>query len=188
MRKVKICGIKDPETAFFSAQCGADLIGIIQHPPSPRYVDLSLAKEIAHAAKEGGARAVAVFVNMREEEIVRRCEEIGCTMVQLYAQTDLPEQFDKIIVNDLHFPLREGRDFLLLDHAEGGKGVPLDWKNLAVPHKAPWFLAGGLDVHNIEEALALCDPVGVDISSGVERAGQKNLHLIEEFVVKARGL
>jgi len=187
MRKIKICGIKDPNTAYFAAMNGADYIGIIQHPASKRFVNVSLGKEIARAAIEGGARPVAVFVDMAEGEIIERCEAMEISLVQLYQpKMILPDSFEKILVNERDLPLRNGRDFLLLDHPQRGTGQTLDWKKLKPPKGAAWFLAGGLTPHNVQNALTLLNPSGVDVCSGVEKEGKKDTSLIEEFISKVR--
>ena len=187
MRKIKICGVKDPQTAYFAALCGADYIGLIQHPASKRYVNVSLGKEIAQAAAEGGARPVAIFVDSSAEEIIQLSQELGITLVQLYRpEIILPDLFEKIIVNRPDLPRRNGRDFLLLDHLEGGLGLQLDWEKIIAPRDAFWFLAGGLTAQNVQTALNQLNPSGVDVSSGVEKEGKKDASLIEEFIAKVR--
>jgi phosphoribosylanthranilate isomerase len=180
--KVKICGIKDPEIAAFSALKGADFIGIIRAPSSKRFVSLEQAKEIARAAREAGAEVVAVYVNSDEEEIIRECEALKITKVQHYGpHLILPANFTQLHVNKLPDEFREG-DFLLFDHPEGGQGKPFCWHSFQPPQNHPWFLAGGLTAMNVKEAIRLLKPYGVDVSTGVETAGKKDKGLIEAFL------
>lgn len=183
MTLIKICGIMDPETAFFAAQAGADFIGIIQDPRSKRYVPLPLALEIARAARLGGAKPVAVYVDAASEEIMKGCSDI----VQLHGgDRKLPENFSKIYVNDPSAILRKDRDCLLFDNVKPGSGAKFDWESFEPPVDKPWFLAGGLNPNNVAEAIKKLHPTGVDVSTGVEVNGIKDKKLILEFIQKVR--
>lgn len=184
---IKICGVKDPDIAEFAANKGAQLIGIVFAPASSRCVTSQRGKEIAAAAKEAGAEPVAVFVNSSAEEISAICEKTGIGIVQPYGLLEaLPEQLRQICVNAPGKPLRSGIDFLLVESESPGSGQKLDWERFVPPAYPEWFLAGGLNLENVEEALQRFDPFGIDVSSGVEREGRKNRGLIEQLIQKVR--
>jgi phosphoribosylanthranilate isomerase len=181
--KIKICGIQDPEMAFFTAQAGADFVGILQCRSSKRYVPASLAKEIAAAAKEGGATPVAVFVDAERAEI----EALGIETVQLYGKIPvLPETFRCIYANHPEKVLREGLDYLLFDHELPGRGLSLDLDTLKVPQGSAFFLAGGLNADNVGVAIEKLRPHGIDVSSGVEINGMQDREKIKTFIQKVR--
>lgn len=183
---IKICGIKDPEMALFTAQAGADFIGIMQYPKSKRYVSSELGREIALAAKEGGARPVAVFVDASVEEIIDSCEKIGITMVQTYGKNILlPTILDRIYTNSPDVYLREDRDLLLFDYSEG-TGIAFDWDAFKPPIGRNWILGGGLNPQNVSRAIKKLSPMGVDVSTGVEVNGMKDKELIQEFIKQVR--
>ena len=81
-------------------------------------------------------------------------------------------------------------EYLLLDAyrkgSPGGNGETFDWK-IIPPLEKPWFLAGGLSPENVEQAIKICRPFGVDVSSGVEIQGKKSQQRIREFIEKVRG-
>ncbi len=181
--KIKICGVTDPDTAFFTAQAGADLIGIIQYPGSIRYVPPARAAKIAIAAKEGGAIPVAVFVDAESASI----EQLGIETVQLYGNIPrLPERFRCIYANHPEMPLRTGEDYLLFDQGQGGSGIPFDWDHFEAPQGIRWFLAGGLTADNVGIAIEKLRPYGVDVSSGVEIRGMKDRGRIVSFIEQVR--
>lgn len=183
---IKICGIKDPEMAFFAAQAGAHLIGIMQYTQSKRYVSPELGREIAIAAREGGARPVAVYVDSSAEEIISTCEQMDIDMVQTYQKNLLlPAVLDRIYANPeevlVEVLVRENRDLLLFDHASG-TGTAFDWDAFKPPVGHGWILGGGLNPQNVRDAIEKLSPIGVDVSTGVELNGVKNRELIQEFI------
>lgn len=185
--KIKICGMKDPEMALFAAKRGADFIGIVHSPHSSRYVSLPLAREIAAAAREGGALPVALFVDASQEEIVQTGEQTGIFLIQAYGEeVVLPDNFHRIYVNRSAQPLRRDKDFLLLDESHG-RGI-LKEEFTPPSQDLSWFLAGGLTPENVGEMVKKYSPFGVDVSSGVEREGKKDKTLIEKFIREARRL
>jgi len=184
---IKICGIKDAETALFAAECGANFIGLVFAEHSKRYVIPEVAKEIVQTAKEKGAQPVAVFSDCTKEKVLSICEAVGIDIVQVHGSPiELPEYMKRIYVNNRESFLREGKDFLLFDHAQAGSGISFDWNSFIPPKGQPWFLAGGLTPKNVKEAIALLNPTGVDVSSGVEKEGKKDKKLIEAFIKEIR--
>jgi phosphoribosylanthranilate isomerase len=203
---VKICGITSPEDARLAAEAGADAIGLVFWPHSPRRVDAATARRIGDALPPSVVR-VGVFVDAPREEMVRTAEEAGLDLLQLHGG-EAPET-----LSDLPRPVlkavRVGNDFapqaalryegrvagLLLDtHREGmpgGTGETFDWSLVREVRRRSGFvvLAGGLRPDNVRAALQAVSPDGVDVSSGVERApGRKDSAKVKAFVDAVRSL
>lgn len=185
MTQVKICGITRIEDALFAAACGADAVGFIFHPASPRYIEPERAKEIITALPRGIA-TVGVFVNREAGEVVRTVEECGLDLIQLhgdespeYCRRFAPERVIKAVFLRTPEELRMLDDYdvqaFLADFREadryGGTGKRADWTLAATLGKRhPLILAGGLCIENIGGALADVAPGAVDINSGIEKA------------------
>jgi phosphoribosylanthranilate isomerase len=203
---IKICGIRDPGMAEQAANAGANLIGIIFHPLSPRHVNLEQAAAIAMAANKAGALPVAVFVNHTEVEMRCVCEATKIHIVQLHGATArahhrlLPDKYQRIYVqnisdkselqtdNGLRY-LDSERDLILIDHAEPGQGNTICRQKFHYDLPFPWLLAGGLSPSNVVAAINDLKPNGVDVSSGVELSrGDKDIFLIQKFVTSVRAL
>jgi phosphoribosylanthranilate isomerase len=202
---VKICGIKEPETAYQAAEFGADFIGLMFYKKSKRYVELDLAVEIANQARHGGSRPVAVFVDADADHILEVCAKTGITFVQLHgdvsraAQDKLPSFIHRMYVVQIDAEggavqtsvpeLQPLRDFLLFDGCEGGSGKAINLKNVKTINGLRFFLAGGLNANNVSKAIKAVQPYAVDVSSGVESApGKKDLQLIKQFIEKVKQL
>ncbi len=178
---IKICGFKDPETAFFAAKNGADFVGMVLTPGYERSVTVEEAKLIARAVKEGGSVPVAAFVTEAACDVERICAEIGVTTVQHYkAALELSVHLHRFYVNQPLTALRTG-DYLLMENKPN-----LIPGAFVRPDEKPFFIAGGLTPANVQEMIAQFQPSGVDVSSGVEKGGRKNKELILEFIEKAR--
>lgn len=207
---VKICGLKTPETVDAAIDAGADLVGFVFFPPSPRNVSLDAAKALgAHVA--GRAGKVALTVNASDDELHDIIGALAPDMLQLHG-TETPErvavvrarfglpvmkalpiaergdlapirQYEKV-VDRLLFDARPPRDAT----RPGGLGTPFDWTLLrGLDLSVPYLLSGGLDAANVAEAIAITNAPGVDVSSGVERApGEKDIEKIRAFVRAAR--
>ena len=184
---IKICGIQCPKQAFVIARLGADFIGIMQSHHSKRYVPIHIAKEIAEASREGGAKVVLVVTDISSGSLDHIVSETRPDFVQCY-QRDflLSESIGKILVNHNMDKIRKGKDFFMMDHPIGGQGIPLNWEELSAPKGVVWFLAGGLAHHNVQEALRILNPSGVDVSTGVETDGKKDIDKIKIFIEKVR--
>ncbi len=183
---IKICGVRDPLTARFAAESGADFVGMILTPGYIRSVDIEMAKEIAGAAREAGAEPVVVFVSETPSQVIEICVRLGVRTVQYYREeVELPEAFRRFRVNNLTAPLREGTDFFLFESGRPGTGTPIDAKQ-EVPKDRPFILAGGLHPGNVREKIARYCPIGVDVSSGVEEGGKKSKDLIVQFIREAK--
>lgn len=184
---IKICGVSDPDTALFAATSGADFIGMILTPGYDRSVTLKQAKLIAEAALRGGAQPVAVFVSETPLEIEIACLEMKIDTVQYYCHAEpLASHLKRLYVNEPYAALRQGKDYLLIESENPGSGEKIDPKTFVMPEGKEFFLAGGLTPVNVAEMIALYNPTGVDVSSGVEKDKRKNKDLILEFIQKVK--
>jgi phosphoribosylanthranilate isomerase len=185
---IKMCGFQDPKLALFAAQQGAHFIGMILTPGFRRSVSLDVAKGIAQAAREAGAEPVAVFVSETPQEVEAICQEIGVTTVQFYPQkATLPSHLKRFYVNEREVSFREGQDYLLIESARPGCGVPLDPTLGIHLGVKDFFLAGGLSPENVREKIDLFCPSGVDVSSGIEIEGRKDCSRMVKFIQQVRG-
>jgi phosphoribosylanthranilate isomerase len=183
--EIKICGITRLEDALCAAACGADAVGFIFHPASPRYMTPERARAIIARLPERIA-TVGVFVNRTREVVEQTVEACGLDMIQLhgdespaYCRHFPPERVIKAVSPETPEELRALDAYrvraLLIDARDtgryGGTGKRCDW-NLAakIRERRPLILAGGLDANNIEAALAAVVPQAVDINSGCELA------------------
>jgi phosphoribosylanthranilate isomerase len=201
---VKLCGITSPEDALMAVDAGADAIGLVFWPESPRRVDVETARRIAEVLPAGIVR-VGVFVDAPRDLLARTAEEAGLDLLQLHGQ-EQPNDLDGL-PRRAWKAVRVGPDFapedalrysrkaagILLDtragERPGGTGQSFDWSLAAVVReKAPFLvLAGGLGPDNVREAIRLVRPHGVDVSTGVEHApGRKDAGKVRAFVAAAR--
>lgn len=199
MVKIKICGITNLEDAQRAVSFGADALGFIL-ADSPRNVKPETVKSIIGNLK-GDVLKVGVFVNEPVEEMMRTAGSLGLDAIQLHGDED-SECCSKLkgwqvikafrIKDDSSLTLmpryKDAFAFLLdtfTDTAYGGTGRTFDW-NLAIKAKAfgkPVILSGGLGIVNIEEAIKIVRPYGVDISSSIEiRPGKKDSKLMERVI------
>jgi phosphoribosylanthranilate isomerase len=199
--KVKICGITDLTTALAAIDYGADALGFV-FAESKRKITVTKAKEIIkHLPDE--ILKVGVFVNETKTKIEEIASSVGLTHVQLHG--DETPAFS----NSLSFPvikavsvhdnesLQEIENYscryVLLDGPKGkyrgGNGLSFDWDSFSASNikNKKVILAGGLHEDNVAEAIKLIKPDMVDVSSGVETEGKKDLNKIQSFIIKAKG-
>ena len=202
MTEIKICGITRIDDALCAAACGADAVGFIFHPSSPRYIEPKRAKEIVTALPRE-ITTVGVFVNWNAEEVARTIADCGLDLIQLhgdespeYCRRFPSERIIKAVSPRTPEDLRaldayEVRAFLV-DFREagryGGTGKRADWEfAVRLRESRPLILAGGLCIENIGEALAAVSPHAVDINSGCERApGIKDHDRIRRIIALIR--
>ncbi|TMC21404.1 MAG: indole-3-glycerol phosphate synthase TrpC [Chloroflexi bacterium] len=208
--QVKICGLSQPVAVDMAVEAGADMLGIIFHEPSHRYVQPRLVPILIGASEAYGTPPqglaapdlVGVFVNKDASFVNDVAEQAGLHFVQLHG-TETPEfclQIKRPVIKALHVGeqadlglLKAYKDVawrLLLDTptpAWGGTGVTHDWElaRLAT-QQSKILLAGGLTVENVSAALAQVRPWGVDVSSGIETDRQKDPHKIRVFIEQVR--
>ncbi|KAB2338104.1 phosphoribosylanthranilate isomerase [Cytobacillus depressus] len=198
--KVKICGISDIETALYAVESGADAIGFV-FAESKRRVTPKLAKEIIKHIPDQVFK-VGVFVNERADVIQQIVNETGINVIQLHGD-EIPEfceQFSIPVIKALSIGSSEDLnqldkyscDFYLLDSPRGkyrgGNGVAFDWSLLSEEQLKgkKIILAGGLSIENVAEAIQLAAPYMVDVSSGVETDGKKDVNKITKFIERAK--
>ncbi len=204
MTEIKICGITRIEDARAAAECGADAVGFIFHPPSPRYVAAERARAITAELPEGIVK-VGVFVNRPAEEVERIVETCGLDLIQVHGDESpaychrLPAgRVIKAVSPRAPDELRRLADYevraFLVDARDagryGGTGKRADWELAArIGELHPLILAGGLDAENIAEALAAVAPRAVDINSGCESApGIKDHGRMRQIIGMVRGM
>lgn len=195
--RIKICGVTSIEIAQAAADAGADAIGLVFVPDSPRYVLPGPAQRIARTLPPLMS-AIGVFKNPSDPDL----QNWRGQWVQLHGQEEEPQaarvaQTRRIIRGvrfDPHLIRKWDRSphvsALLIDGSDGGKGEAFEHRALAelLPElKTPVILAGGLTVRNVGDAIRLLRPFGVDVSSGVESSrGVKDAGMIREFCAAVR--
>ena len=200
--RVKICGITRPEHAAGAAAAGADAIGLVFYPPSPRCIDLTQAAEIAAAVGPFVTR-VAVFVNPSPVEVTKLIERVPVEMLQFHgeeapdycAQFRLPYIKAARVVPGIDLleylgPFGGASAWLLDAFRErlyGGTGEQFDWSLIPSRTARPLVLSGGLTPDNVGEAVRRVRPWAVDVSTGVESGkGVKDPQLIRSFIDAVR--
>ncbi len=196
--RIKICGVRDPETALIAADHGADAIGLVFAPSSPRYVEPERAWEVA-AYLPPFVSTVGLFVDPTADHFAGTREICPFDIGQLHGfePIDVARQLGPGLIKAIRFdPATIEEDLwnwnqvdeiiaLLIDGSPGGEGTRFDWSALAqVSHLCdhPIILAGGLTPDNVGEAIRAVRPYGVDVSSGVESArGVKDHGKIRAF-------
>ncbi|MEU4729122.1 phosphoribosylanthranilate isomerase [Streptomyces sp. NPDC023588] len=194
---VKICGLRTTHDVDVAVAAGADAVGFVFAPGSPRTVDAATARDLARRVPDG-VLTVGVFRGQPVDEVRRFTEDSGVRGVQLHGEEG-PEDFAALRAGGRTL-LRAtaehvqrcgeyGEDLLLLDAPDPGSGTPWNWGS--VDFTAPegrWLLAGGLTPGNVRRAVEVTGAWGVDVSSGVERErGVKSPDLIRAFIEAARG-
>ena len=201
MGRVKICGITNIKDAVAAAEYGADAIGFVFQPKSPRAITPETAKNIVSALPPF-ITTIGVFVNESKLEIERIIRYVGLNIVQLHGNEppDACQLNRKVIkairvkdLTDLEPLKRYNVSAFLLDtyspHTMGGTGQIFNW-DIAVEAKkfGRIILAGGLNHENIEEAIKWVRPYGIDVATGVEsnKKGEKDHKKLKLFIEKAR--
>jgi len=198
--QVKICGLTNPDEASFCVSLGADAIGCVFFPKSPRNVSLDQAKKIVNALPSI-SKTVGVFVNESFETIMRMVEHCGIHAVQLHGQEppELPEKLRqqgltviKALFVEKNPLLSKVMDYQVSAYLvecgkgklPGGNAVSWAWGDaLKFGEEHPLILAGGLTPENISTAIACALPDAVDVSSGVELSpGKKDLDKVTSFI------
>jgi phosphoribosylanthranilate isomerase len=206
--RIKICGINSPEALAAAADAGADYLGFVFFPPSPRFLRPAQAATLRDMRPEGPP-GVGLFVKPTLDEIAAVLAEVRLDGLQIYGEPALA----RAIRQEVRLPVwlamgvsgpadlavaeraAEGLDGMVIESKPppgatrpGGNATALDWSLLAGWNPPlPWLLAGGLAPDNVAEAIARSGATGVDVSSGVERtAGVKDPALIRAFITSSR--
>lgn len=199
--RIKICGITRPEDARAAALAGADAVGLVFYPPSPRYLSGERAAEVRDALPPF-VQTVALFVNPDASQVAQVIGRVRPAMLQFHGE-EAPgfcAQFGMPFIKACR--VRPGVDALeylrpfsgaaawLLDSyvpEYGGVGEAFDWSLVPATGERPVILSGGLSRENVAEAVRRVRPWGVDVSSGVESAkGLKDAAKIAAFIAEVR--
>jgi phosphoribosylanthranilate isomerase len=207
---VKICGLSTRETLDVALDAGADMVGFVFFPPSPRHLSLETARELGRQVK-GRAKKVALTVDADDAMLAGIVEALQPDILQLHGKEtaarlgDIKQKFGlqlmKVIAVETASDLAAlpgyaaVADSILFDaHAPreatrpGGLGAVFDWHVLEhLDLRLPFMVSGGLNAENVAEAVRVTRAGGVDVSSGVERApGVKDPEMIRAFIRAAR--
>jgi phosphoribosylanthranilate isomerase len=207
---VKICGLSTAEAVDAAIETGADMVGFVFFPPSPRNVSFTIARTLG-AEVRGRAQKVALTVDADDALLDAVVKALQPDMLQLHGK----EQPGRIAAVKKRFGLPVMKAIAIEERADvaaaavyaplverilfdarapqaatrpGGLGKAFDWRLLQNLHPGvPFMLSGGLNAANVAEALRITSAPGVDVSSGVERApGEKDIGKIRSFVRAAR--
>jgi phosphoribosylanthranilate isomerase len=207
---VKICGIRDAVALDAARQAGADMVGFVFFPPSPRAVTANQAGMLARSYRNGPQR-VGLFVDPDDAMLAATLAEVPLDILQLHGEEsparagDIRARFGRPVMKALGIASKEDLarlpdyadqvDYFLLDARPppgsalpGGNALAFDWalmKGEKPPR--PWLLAGGLTPANVVQAITTSGAPGVDVSSGVERTrGVKDPAAIAAFIAAAK--
>jgi phosphoribosylanthranilate isomerase len=209
---VKICGLSTPETLDAALQAGADMVGFVFFPASPRHVGLDAARDLGRQVR-GRAAKVALTVDADDATLANIIETLQPDILQLHGREtvarlrDIKQRFDLPVMKAIAVETAADlaplpgyaavADRILFDARApkgatrpGGLGAAFDWHVLE--HLAltlPFMVSGGLNAANVAEAIRVTRAGGVDVSSGVERAsGIKDPEMIRAFIRAARAI
>jgi phosphoribosylanthranilate isomerase len=209
---IKICGLSTPETLDAALQAGADMVGFVFFPPSPRHIGLKTARDLGRQAGDRAVK-VALTVDADDTTLAEIVEALRPDVLQLHGSEslarlrDIKRTFGLPVIKAIAvetaadlapLPGYAGvADRILFDARAprgatrpGGLGAAFDWHVLQNLELAiPFMVSGGLTCDNVAVALGLTRAGGVDVSSGVERApGVKDPAMIESFVRTVRAI
>src|ERR1700749_3312497 len=209
---VKICGLSTRETLDVALQAGADMVGFVFFPPSPRHLGLEKARDLGSQAK-GHAVKVALSVDADDATLGNIVDALQPDILQLHGREtvarvrDIKQKFGLRVMKAI--PVESSADLaalpgyaavadrILFDARApkgatrpGGLGAVFDWHLLEkLDLKLPFMVSGGLNAGNVADALRITRAGGVDVSSGVERApGIKDVDMIRDFIRAARAI
>ena len=203
---IKICGIQNKDTLLCCEKNKVNFFGMIFYPKSPRNISFENANLLQEFSKDLNINGVGVFVNKKINELEEIIKNLKLRFIQLHGTEDeeyvknLKKIGVKIIKsisisnkNDLiKIDKYKSVDYFLFDYKPikgelpGGNSKSFDWKILKnLETEKPWFLSGGINTNNIAQILTDINPLGVDLSSGVEKElGIKDNHIINNFIEK----
>ncbi|MCP3474439.1 phosphoribosylanthranilate isomerase [Bradyrhizobium sp. CCGUVB1N3] len=207
---VKICGLSTRETLDLALDAGADMVGFVFFPPSPRHLSLEAGRDLGRQVKQRALK-VALTVDADDATLDNIMDALSPDILQLHGKEsvarlrDIKQKFGRPVMKVL--PVETAADLAVLPGyaavadrilfdarppkdatRPGGLGAPFDWhllENLEL--KLPYMVSGGLHAQNVAEALRLTRAGGVDVSTGVESApGVKDPEMIKAFIRAAR--
>jgi phosphoribosylanthranilate isomerase len=207
---VKICGLSTCETLDVALDAGADMVGFVFFPPSPRHLSLEMARDLGNQVKRRATK-VALTVDADDATLSNIVEALHPDILQLHGREtvarlrDIKQKFGLEVMKAIAVESAADlaslpgyaavADRILFDARPpqgatrpGGLGAAFDWKVLEnLELKLPFLVSGGLNAENVAQALRVTRAGGVDVSSGVERApGVKDGDMIRAFIRAAR--
>ena len=200
--RIKICGITQLSDALLIAEQGADSIGLVFHPQSPRFIGLDAARKIRDAMPPF-VTITALFMDETEAWIREVLSAINPDCLQFHGEEPEPDciRWNKPYIKSISmgsavdvetYALQyfSAQGFLFDSNAagrQGGSGDTFDWSKIPLSFDCPLILAGGLNPANVADAVTQVRPWGVDVSSGVEISkGVKDINLINQFFLEAK--
>lgn len=194
MTRIKLCGLTRPCDIEAVNELNPEYIGFVFAQKSRRYITAEKAEELKKLLHPD-IETVGVFVNENVETVARLLSGGIIDIAQLHGSEDenyigqLRKLTDKSIIKAFRIESEQDiinaqnsyADFVLLDSGNGGTGTVFDWE-LLMNISRPYFLAGGLDNSNIQDAVRRLNPYAVDVSSGIETDGLKDKNKMTEFV------
>ena len=213
IKKIKICGVKDPKDISVCNELGIDFIGFNFADVSPRKIKPSYAKSNNLSSYCDNIERVAVFVDPSDSDIDESIKSINATYIQLHGNesskrcSDIKKLFDLPIIKafginsvidlDTAVHYEDVVDYFLFDaklaikniSQKGGLNKVFDWKILDSWKGKKFFLAGGININNIKSAINDTNAFCIDISSGVEKElGIKDSNMIKEIYTEFKAL
>ena len=201
---IKICGIQNKNTLLCCEKNNVNFFGMIFYPKSPRNISFENAVTLQRISKNLNINGVGVFVNKKINELEEIIKNLKLKFIQLHGTEDeeyiknLKKIDIKIIKsisisnkNDLYkIDKYKSVDYFLFDYKPlkgelpGGNSKSFDWNILKdLKTDKPWFLSGGINLNNINKIIEDINPLGIDLSSGVEKElGIKDNHIINNFI------
>jgi phosphoribosylanthranilate isomerase len=207
---VKICGLSTRETLQTALDAGADMVGFVFFPPSPRHLSLAVGRDLGRQVKRRALK-VALTVDADDATLDNIMDALSPDILQLHGKEtvarlrDIKQKFGRPVMKAL--PVETAADLAVLPGyaavadrilfdarppknatRPGGLGAPFDWHLLEnLDLKLPYMVSGGLHAGNVAEALRVTRAGGVDVSSGVESAsGVKDPEMIRAFIRACR--
>jgi phosphoribosylanthranilate isomerase len=198
--RIKVCGLRDRDTVLKTIEAGADAIGLVFYPPSPRHVSLDVAAQLS-AGLPAFVTVVGLFVDADSVYVSSVLESCAVDLLQFHGNEELADciQFDRPFIK----AIRVKPDTNLVEYAQrfahplcrgilvdawvdgvpGGTGEAFDWDLLPEQLPLPLILSGGLHPDNVAQAIDRVKPWAVDVSSGVESSkGIKDLKRVQAFI------
>jgi phosphoribosylanthranilate isomerase len=209
---VKICGLSTRETLDVALDAGADMVGFVFFPPSPRHVSLEMARDLGRQARRRASK-VALTVDADDATLANIVEALQPDILQLHGKEsvarlrDIKQKFGLPVMKAMAVETAADlaslpgyaavADRILFDARApkeatrpGGLGAVFDWHVLEnLDLRLPFMVSGGLNAQNVAEAVRVTRAGGVDVSSGVERTpGVKDPEMIRAFIRAARAV
>ena len=205
---IKICGIQNIETLICCEKNEVDYFGMIFYSKSPRNISIENAYKLQRDSKNLNIKGVGVFVDKNINYVEEIVKKIKLKFVQLHGSEDDTyikniKKFGVKVIKSISVSNKDdlnninkynNADYFLFDYKPlkselpGGNSKSFDWNILNyLETDKPWFLSGGINTNNIKQILDDINPLGVDLSSGVEKElGIKDNHIINNFIGKLK--